>query len=172
MQRLLEACAFAARLHAGARQKGHAAHPYINHPIDVALRVARSPAADEVLVLAALLHDTVEKAGATQEQIEALFGPEVARLVAEVTDPPEEDARGLSPSAQRLRLADKASNLAALTSSGPGEWDPEALAAYLSRADRVAQACRATDPVLAAAYDEAAASAHAALAPPGQDSLA
>ncbi|MGP3697725.1 HD domain-containing protein [Rhodobacter sp. NSM] len=166
MQRLLEACAFAARLHAGARHKGHAGHPYINHAIDVALRSSRSAEADEVLVIAALLHDTVEKAGATQEQIEAVFGADVARLVAEVTHPPADSAEGLSPAAQRLRLADKASNLAALTSSAPGEWDRSALADYLSRADRVAESCRAVDPELAAAYDEASGAARAALARP------
>ncbi|MCE6959040.1 HD domain-containing protein [Cereibacter sphaeroides] len=162
MQRLLEACAFAARLHAGARQKGHEGHPYINHVIDVALRASLSGAADETLVTAALLHDTVEKAGATPEQIAALFGQDVARLVAEVTDPSESDS--LSPAACRLRLADKAANLAALTSSPPGEWDREALAAYLHEAERVAASCRAVDPVLSRGFDEAAETARAALA--------
>ena len=41
---------------------------------------------DVVLLMGGLLHDTLEDTDATYEDLEQRFGPEVAALVAEVTD--------------------------------------------------------------------------------------
>ena len=174
MQRLTDAYDYAARLHAGQVRKGAAAEPYVNHVIDVAARVARSPLADEVLVLGALLHDIVEDTTGTADEIAVRFGAPVAALVLEVTDdkslPKPERKRlqeamvaGKSDRAKQIKLADKASNLTALAISPPTFWDTARRAAYIDWAERVIAGCRGVDPHLDAAFDGAAAQARATL---------
>lgn len=171
---LPEAHDYAARLHSGQTRKGAAAEPYVNHVIDVAARVARSPAADETLIMGALLHDIVEDTTGTAEEIAARFGPAVAAPVLEVTDdrslPKAERKRrqeatvaAKSDGARRIKLADKASNLTALAESPPVHWDAARRAEYVAWAERVIAGCRGIDPVLEAGFDAAAARARAAL---------
>jgi (p)ppGpp synthase/HD superfamily hydrolase len=84
---LTEAYHFAAAKHVGQRRKGEAAEPYMNHLTEVAELVARATdAADLELIIAAVLHDTVEDTEATPEELARRFGPRVASLVAQVTD--------------------------------------------------------------------------------------
>jgi (p)ppGpp synthase/HD superfamily hydrolase len=172
--RLTEAYDCAARLHSGQTRKGAAAEPYVNHVIDVAARVARSPVANETLILGALLHDIVEDTTGTADDIAARFGPDVAALVLEVTDdkslPKQERKRlqeatvaGKSDQARRIKLADKASNLTALAESPPTHWDDARRREYVAWAERVIGGCRGIDPVLEAAFDAAAARAKTAL---------
>ena len=86
-QAVVKAAHFAAQKHAGQRRKGAAAEPYINHLLEVAELVASALAEpDANLVIAALLHDTVEDAGITKEVLVETFGSDVADLVMEVTD--------------------------------------------------------------------------------------
>lgn len=72
--------------HDGQRRK-YNDRPYIQHPARVAGRVAARPQATEVMAAAAFLHDVVEDTPHTLDEILAEFGPEVARLVAELTNP-------------------------------------------------------------------------------------
>ncbi len=58
--------------------------PYFSHPIEVAGILAEMKL-DSASIITALLHDTVEDTVATLEDIERLFGPEIARLVDGVT---------------------------------------------------------------------------------------
>ena len=58
--------------------------PYFSHPIEVAGILTDLKLDDETIVTA-ILHDTIEDTVATPEQIEKLFGPNVARLVDGVT---------------------------------------------------------------------------------------
>lgn len=58
--------------------------PYFSHPIEVA-GLMTDLKLDQETIATALLHDTVEDTLATIEDIEANFGPEVARLVDGVT---------------------------------------------------------------------------------------
>jgi len=58
--------------------------PYIIHPILVASIVA-SITADESMAIAALLHDVVEDTPTTIEEIEEMFGGDVAHLVVGLT---------------------------------------------------------------------------------------
>lgn len=57
---------------------------YILHPLNVAL-ILTEISADAPCMAAALLHDTIEDSDATKEEIEKLFGSEVALLVDGVT---------------------------------------------------------------------------------------
>lgn len=86
MNLILRAAAFARRAHEGQRRK-YTARPYIEHPARVAGRVAAHPRATEAMVAAAFLHDVVEDTTHTSADIEAVFGPEVAWLVGELTNP-------------------------------------------------------------------------------------
>ncbi|MHB8860146.1 MAG: HD domain-containing protein [Minisyncoccota bacterium] len=68
--------------------------PYITHPFSVALLVAEDGASDDV-VIAALLHDTIEDTGTTREEIVAAFNEHVAGLVEAVSERKEKDGRPL-----------------------------------------------------------------------------
>ncbi len=58
--------------------------PYISHPLEVA-GILTDIKLDQNSIVTAILHDTVEDTLTTIEEIEQLFGPEVARLVDGVT---------------------------------------------------------------------------------------
>jgi len=58
--------------------------PYFSHPVEVAGIIAEMKL-DAASVITGLLHDTVEDTLATLEDIERLFGPDIARLVDGVT---------------------------------------------------------------------------------------
>ena len=65
-------------------QKRASGDPYFSHPVEVAGLMTELKL-DQETIITALLHDTVEDTLATTEEIERLFGPEVARLVDGVT---------------------------------------------------------------------------------------
>ena len=69
---------FSARAHEG--QVRRSGEPYLQHPLAVA-EVLATLKLDVPAIVAGLLHDTVEDTVCTQEQIEAAFGKDVARLV-------------------------------------------------------------------------------------------
>src|ERR1700730_12765986 len=58
--------------------------PYFSHPIYV-VGILAELSLDAPSIITALLHDTVEDTVATLEDIERLFGPDIARLVDGVT---------------------------------------------------------------------------------------
>ena len=94
---------------------------FIEHPCEVALLLHASGAPD-ALVAAGLLHDTLERTAATPSDLALRFGPEVAALVAAVTEPP-------SIRAYRERKA-------ALRKRATGSGEP---AAVLFAADKIAK---------------------------------
>ena len=75
----------ALELHKGQVRKGDAETPYIVHPIEVGLVVARYTNPKE-FIAAAILHDTVEDCGYTLEALEKEFGPVVKDLVAALSE--------------------------------------------------------------------------------------
>jgi GTP pyrophosphokinase len=65
-------------------QKRASGDPYFSHPVEVAGLMTELKL-DIETIITALLHDTVEDTLATVDEIEKLFGPNVARLVDGVT---------------------------------------------------------------------------------------
>jgi len=173
---ITRACDFAARRHVLQRRKGVAGEPYINHLAEVAALLAEATGGnDAALVAAGFLHDTLEDTETTWEELEALFGPQIAALVGEVTDdkslPKAERKRrqiaetpAKSVRARVLKIADKTSNLRALASSPPAGWDTARVADYVDWAEKVVAGCRGLNGALEQAFDVAAAQARAAIA--------
>lgn len=163
----LRVLSFAADRHRGQTRKDIHKTPYILHPIAVATVLAvEGNVADETLLIAALLHDTVEDVGVTCEEIAGLFGEVVARLVMEVTDNkelPKQTRKELqvkhallaSDPAKQLKIADKISNIRDIMHSPPHGWSLERRQKYLSWTKRVVDNCRGINPVLEAVYDAA-----------------
>lgn len=73
---------FAYKLHEGQYRKS--GEPYIAHPIEVA-GLLRDLGGDSTMIAAGFLHDVVEDTQVTTEEIDHLFGSEVAQLVDGVT---------------------------------------------------------------------------------------
>ena len=122
---------FAIRKHCGTTRKfGNT--PYVAHPIAVAARLAELGFETDVVV-AAVLHDTVEDTDATLDEIKSEFGARVAELVSEVTSDESaiaaidssnakgeylaEKMRGMSPGALAIKLADREDNVSDLSTS-------------------------------------------------------
>ncbi|MBP6362183.1 MAG: bifunctional (p)ppGpp synthetase/guanosine-3',5'-bis(diphosphate) 3'-pyrophosphohydrolase [Novosphingobium sp.] len=74
-------------------QKRASGDPYFSHPVEVAGLMTELKL-DQETIITALLHDTVEDTLATTEEIERLFGTEVARLVDGVTKLSKIEAMG------------------------------------------------------------------------------
>jgi (p)ppGpp synthase/HD superfamily hydrolase len=165
---VLKAAEAAARWHVHQRRKGPAREPYINHLLDVARLVGEATdGQDTELVIAALLHDAVEDCEVPPEMIAKGFGHDVASLVKEVTDDKSlskekrkqkqiENASNKSPRAKILKLADKISNLRALTTSPADDWSVRRKLEYVRWARSVAEGLRGTNARLEAEFDEAA----------------
>jgi (p)ppGpp synthase/HD superfamily hydrolase len=123
--------AFATEAHAAQRRK-YTDEPYIVHPEEVARIVADAGLPAEAIA-AAWLHDVVEDCGVTGSELEAAFGPEVARLVLEVSDVsrPEDGNRATrkaldrdhlaraSAHGQSIKLADLISNTTSIVARDP-----------------------------------------------------
>ena len=75
---------YATEAHEGVNRKGSTL-PYILHPLE-AMTIVGTMTSDQELMAAALLHDVVEDAGITIEDISREFGPRVAELVEAETD--------------------------------------------------------------------------------------
>jgi GTP diphosphokinase / guanosine-3',5'-bis(diphosphate) 3'-diphosphatase len=76
--------AYVFSMKAHGSQKRASGDPYYSHPIEVAGILTDLHLDDETIVTA-ILHDTIEDTVATREEIEKLFGENVARLVDGVT---------------------------------------------------------------------------------------
>ena len=165
VQAILNAANFAAEKHAAQKRKGAAAEPYINHLIEVAELVSSALSEpDTNLVIAALLHDTIEDTGVTKEELIQAFGTDVAELVVEVTDDkalPKAERKRLqivnapknSVRAQVIKLADKTSNLRAILHSPPTDWGFQRQREYFEWAKQVVDGLSTPNPILKAEFD-------------------
>lgn len=168
---VIQAAHFSADKHRDQRRKGSRNTPYINHPLEVAERLNRVGGIEDVTVLvAAILHDTIEDTQTTAPEIERLFGRRVARLVSELTVDKQpywterkrneiDDAPKLSPGAKLIKLSDKTSNVADTASNPPGDWTLQRRRDYLEFASLVADGCRGINLALDREFDRVMAEA-------------
>lgn len=126
---LMRAARLAAKAHGAQTRKGSSL-PYVVHPFSVAERLARGegiPAAADrrTMMLAAILHDTLEDTDLPPAQIEAEFGKTVLAVVRELTQDKSleksvrkrrmvEECGGWSLEAKVVKLADRWDNMAAM----------------------------------------------------------
>jgi len=164
---LLRAATFAATKHRKQTRKGCSAPPYINHCLEVARLLADvGGLSDDVpLLCAALLHDTVEDTKTTLEEIQALFGAEIAQLVCEVTDDKSlhwkerkrlqiETAASKSLRVKCLKLADKICNVRDIAHDPPRGWGVRRRRDYLDWSARVVEGLRGSNTALEQLFDE------------------
>ncbi|MBR5446053.1 MAG: bifunctional (p)ppGpp synthetase/guanosine-3',5'-bis(diphosphate) 3'-pyrophosphohydrolase [Clostridia bacterium] len=98
MELVSEAIAFAVKAHDGMRRK-KSESPYILHPMEAAVIVG-TMTDDQNLIAAAALHDVVEDAEVSIEEIGERFGKRVQELVASET----EDKRAELPPTDTWRI--------------------------------------------------------------------
>ena len=158
----------AARWHVDQRRKGVAAEPYINHLLEVASLVTEATGGtDTDVVIAALLHDTIEDQGVTTETLATQFGQRVANVISEVSDDktlPKEERKRLqvegaphkSREAKLIKLADKTSNLRSIAISPAADWSVERRLEYVDWTKAVVAGLRGTSAWLEGQFDEAA----------------
>jgi (p)ppGpp synthase/HD superfamily hydrolase len=139
---------FAARAHAKQTMQGSDL-PYVVHLTKVAAEVMRAcvedtPADPTLAVLCALLHDSMEDAGVTKEQLAAAFGPRVADGVDALTKRESvPKAERMADSLRRIvaspreiamvKLADRITNL----EPAPAHWSAEKRAGYREEAREI-----------------------------------
>jgi GTP diphosphokinase / guanosine-3',5'-bis(diphosphate) 3'-diphosphatase len=173
---LLRAVSFASVKHRNQRRKDAEFSPYINHPIAVASVLATECAvADMQLLIAAILHDTVEDTETTFDELREHFGPTAMELVRELTDDKSlpkaerkrlqiEHAHSASPGAKQLKIADKICNIRDILANPPAGWSLQRRREYLEWAAQVVDACRGVNPCLEKAFDAALAQARRSVA--------
>ena len=98
MELVSEAVVFAAKAHDAMRRK-KSDSPYILHPLEAAVIVG-TMTDDQNLIAADVLHDVVEDASVTIEEIEEKFGKRVRELVESET----ENKRADQPAAETWRI--------------------------------------------------------------------
>ncbi|MFV0358353.1 HD domain-containing protein [Tropicimonas sp.] len=172
---LSRALVFAAEAHRNQRRKGAAQEPYVNHLIEVMDLVGQSTGGrDRDLMIAGLLHDTIEDAGVSVETLAGLFGARVARIVSENTDdmslskPERKRSRiaampGKPAESRAVKIADVISNLRSLVVSAPAGWDVERKLGYLRSCRELVEAGRGANPRLEELFEQTAASAERAI---------
>jgi len=161
---VLLAARFAAEKHSEQRRKGAAAQPYINHLLEVAELVSRTAPDDTALIIAALLHDTVEDVHVTLEDLTRLFGPDVSAVVAELTDDKSlpqsvrkrlqvENAARKSTRAQQVSTADKISNLRGIFDDPPAGWSYSRKREYFDWAKSIVDQFSSVHPLLRSEFE-------------------
>ena len=163
---ILKAFLFAAEKHNEQRRKDTKASPYINHLIGVTETLwTVGDVRDVNLLVAAILHDTLEDTEATADEIKNQFGEEVLSLVLEVTDDkslPKQTRKQLqvehaphkSGKAKLLKIADKINNIRDIIKSPPDSWPLERRQEYLLWSEKVVAGLRGGSTKLEDQYDE------------------
>jgi (p)ppGpp synthase/HD superfamily hydrolase len=157
-----QALHFATEAHKGQVRK-YTGLPYIAHPVEVAQITSYPAPNDPAMIMAALLHDTVEDTPVTITAVRRTFGDDVAALVNDLTDIEWEEPRPnrkarkqadrarlakISPRAQTIKYADFLSNGADIT-----EHDPHFAKVYLREMQATLKVMRAGHPGMLALAD-------------------
>lgn len=163
---LIHAIDFAAKKHRNQKRKGADGEPYINHQLEVLnLLTSVGKVEDYDILIAAVLHDTIEDTKTTKEEITELFGAKVCKMVLELTDDKSlpkatrkqlqiEHAPHISAGAKQIKLCDKISNIRDVTENPPHDWSPKRKIEYVSWGEKVVAGLRGANPNLEKHFDE------------------
>lgn len=166
LSKLLQAASFAAKKHHGQHRKGANAEPYIVHPLGVAKLLAEVGKVDDYdILIAAVLHDTIEDTDTTKEEIIELFGETVCGYVLEVTDDKSllkaerklkqiEHAPHLSEGAKHVKLADKISNITDIIKNPAVDWSQKRKIEYVEWGEKVVAGLRGVNADLESYFDD------------------
>ncbi len=149
--KVLDAVSFAAEKHRLQLRKNPQKTPYIIHPLGVATQIIKiGQVYDRDILIAALLHDTLEDTTTTAEEITSSFGKKVAGYVVEMTD----DKRLSSKERKKqqiihalhqskevaiIKFSDKLHNLNTLMKDPPEGWTEERMDQYFQWAQAVVE---------------------------------
>jgi guanosine-3',5'-bis(diphosphate) 3'-pyrophosphohydrolase len=163
---LIQAINFAAKKHRNQKRKGADGEPYINHPLEVlGLLTSVGKIEDFNVLIAAVLHDTIEDTETTEEEIKELFGAKVCKMVLELTDDKSlpkaerkqlqiEHAPHISIGAKQIKLSDKISNIRDILENPPGGWSDERRSEYINWGEKVVAGLRGANENLENYFDE------------------
>ncbi len=146
---------FATRMHEGQKRK-YSGIPYISHPIGV-MEIVSTVDHTEQMLIAAILHDTVEDCDVEIKDITLFFGKEVSQMVEQLTDvsKPEDGNRALRkkldaihlshawPCVKTIKLADLIHNSESII-----RCDPEFAKVYIKEKEWLLKALDGGDPEL------------------------
>lgn len=82
IQEIKKAYEYASSKHLGRIRKNGL--PYMSHPLEVA-NILLDMNVDKTTIISALLHETINHGGVSKEEIESIFGEEVANIVATIS---------------------------------------------------------------------------------------
>ena len=166
LPKLLQAVSFSAQKHRSQKRKGVDGDPYINHPVEVANLLANVGKVEDFdILIAAILHDTIEDTDTTKEEITELFGERVCGMVLEVTDDKSllkaerkqkqiEHAPHISDGAKQVKLCDKISNITDVMNNPPDFWDDKRRLEYIEWGEKVVAGLRGVNLDLENYFDE------------------
>jgi (p)ppGpp synthase/HD superfamily hydrolase len=146
---LFRAIHVAAEWHSAQRRKGAGGEPYINHLVEVGFLLSDvGSVQDQDILIAGILHDSIEDTSATPNEITDLFGSRVCHLVQAVSDDkslPKGERKRLvlerlahaEDAVKLIKLADLASNIRSV----PRDWEPERINDYFVWSRQAAVLC-------------------------------
>jgi guanosine-3',5'-bis(diphosphate) 3'-pyrophosphohydrolase len=171
---LIKAIKFSSFRHRTQRRKDAVGSAYIHHPIQVMELIwSVAEIRDSDILIAALLHDTIEdtvrptslEETNLKQEILDLFGKEVLTMVLEVTDDKRnlnkvrkqlqiDHAPTLSYGAKIIKLADKTANLQDIIDNPPMFWSRARKSEYFDWAEQVAAGLRGVNLKLEERFDQ------------------
>jgi len=166
LSRIFAACVFAANKHAGQTRKDQSGSPYITHPLMVTRDIWKiGGVKDTDILIAALLHDTIEDTGTKPSEIHEAFGKPILDIVLEVTDDkslPKEVRKRLqvvhapekSYPARIIKWGDKLVNCRDVLNSPPRDWPLLRRQNYLQWSADVLYKMRGTNTPMEEAFDK------------------
>lgn len=115
-----KAIVFATKKHSGQNRKGTDI-PYIVHPMEV-MQILTAMDCSQNVIIAGILHDTLEDTDCTPEEIEKIFGADVCAIVQNESEDKSktwkerkqqtiDELKGASAESQLVCFADKLSNI-------------------------------------------------------------
>ncbi len=157
LQNLIAAVDFAAIKHV-SQVRNHADWvPYIIHPLRVALLLwEEGGIKTSELIIAALLHDTLEDAKALPEEIETFFGRAALELIQQLTECLDISlicqTEKMSREAKMIKLADCTHNLRDLLDHPPKIWKSDKVQNFIEKSQELLRRLQGVNLKLERAY--------------------